>query len=286
MTNPPPLGYTVGTEQEMEYTPMNKRDLLDRCARDGTQRMLLARMLDRLELCQQREIPTQTPFLSPGEQAAGANLLAACGHPRHLFFGGFEGAERKICLFLPQWQESEDAIGQEDGPLAVLSATFRPESELTHRDLLGSLMGLGITREKIGDILISPGVAQVLVLRETLTILLSQWESAGRWKLSLRETPLSGLHPAVPQTKVIRDTVATPRLDAVVSSGFSLSRAKAAALISAGRVSLNHRQCLKADRTVIQGDIISCRGLGKCMVKECSGQSRKGRTMLLLERYI
>ena len=84
----------------------------------------------------------------------------------------------------------------------------------------------------------------------------------------------------------IRDTVATPRLDAVIASGFSLSRSKAAALISAGKVSLNHRECTKGDRPVEEGDVLTCRGLGKCVVKEVPGQSRKGRTMLVLERYL
>ena len=86
--------------------------------------------------------------------------------------------------------------------------------------------------------------------------------------------------------KTIRDTVATPRLDAVLAAGFSLSRSKAAAYISAGKAAVNHRECLKGDRLVEAGDILTCRGLGKCVVREIPGQSKKGRTMLVLERYI
>jgi RNA-binding protein YlmH len=80
--------------------------------------------------------------------------------------------------------------------------------------------------------------------------------------------------------------VASPRLDAVLGSAFSLSRSKAAAYIAAGKVALNHRECLKCDKTVEEGDVLTCRGLGKCVVKEVPGQSKKGRTMLVLERYI
>ena len=126
----------------------------------------------------------------------------------------------------------------------------------------------------------------VVALREALPILLSQWEGAGRYRASLSEIPLSQLSPRPAQVKTIRDTVATPRLDAVVASGFSLSRSKAAALISSGRVALNHRECLKGDRQVGEGDVLTCRGLGKCVVKEVPGQSKKGRTMLVLERYV
>ena len=147
-------------------------------------------------------------------------------------------------------------------------------------------MALGLDREKLGDILILPGKCQVLALTEIVPILLSQWESAGRARLKLRQIPLSGLEVRPPEVKVIRDTVAAPRLDAVLAAGFSLSRGKAADLIAAGRVEVNHRECLKGDKTVEKGDVIGCRGLGKCVLADLPGQSRKGRTMVVIERYI
>ena len=170
--------------------------------------------------------------------------------------------------------------------LAALEALFPRDSSLSHRDILGGLMGLGLTREKLGDILMEDGRCQVVVLREALPILLSQWEGAGRWKLKVREIPVSELSPRPPEVKTIRDTVAAMRLDAVLASGFSTSRSKAAELVSAGRVSVNHRECAKPDRVVEAGDVLTCRGLGKCVVREVLGQSKKGRTMLVLERYI
>mgnify|MGYP001062944331 CR=1 FL=1 len=96
---------------------MNKRELLDRCARDGEERVLLARVLDKLELSQNRGIPAHTPFLSPGEQASVQDLLNAWGHPRCVWTGGYEGAERQVCRFLPDWQEPEDALADPEGPL-------------------------------------------------------------------------------------------------------------------------------------------------------------------------
>ena len=265
---------------------MTKTELLDRCARDGEERVLLGRVLDKLDQAQRRSIPSHTQFLSPGEQACVEDLLAACGHPRHVMFGGFPDAERKICVFLPDWQEEKDVSEDPEGPVSAIEASYHPDAQLSHRDFLGSLMGLGITREKLGDILVEDSSAQLLLLRETVPILLSQWESAGRWKLKLREIPLTQLRVRPPQVRTIRDTVATLRLDAVCASGFSTSRTKAVDFISAGRVSLNHRECTKADRTVGQGDVISCRGLGKCVVKEVLGQSKKGRTMIVIDRYI
>mgnify|MGYP002241417789 CR=1 FL=1 len=87
--------------------------------------------------------------------------------------------------------------------------------------------------------------------------------------------------------KTIRDTVAALRLDAVLAAGFSTSRSKAADLVSAGRVSSETTgSAPRRSRTVGEGDVLSCRGLGKCVVKEVLGQSKKGRFMLVLERYI
>ena len=247
---------------------MNKTELLNKCARSGEERVLLARALDKLELAQNRSVPACIPFPSPGEQASVTDLLNAWGRPRHLFFGGYEGAERAVCAFLPDWQEESDFLADPEGPVAALEAAFPADAELSHRDILGALMGLGITREKLGDILLDHGRCQVLVLRDALPILLEQLEAKP------------------PQVKTIRDTVAALRLDAVLAAGFSTSRSKAADLVSAGRVSVNHRECAKADRTVGEGDVLSCRGLGKCVVKEVLGQSKKGRFMLVLERYI
>ena len=265
---------------------MTKTELLNKCARSGEERMLLARTLDKLELAENRSVPAHTPFLSPAEQACVTDLLNAWGHPRHFFFGGFEGAERRLCVFLPDWQEREDFLSDPELPVTALRAALPKDAAPSHRDVLGSLMGLGITREKLGDILFGDGFCDVLCLADALPILRSQWESVGRRKIKLQEIPLSALEVMPPEVRTIRDTVATLRLDAVLASGFSTSRGKAADLISAGRVMVNHRDCTKTDKSVTEGDVLTCRGLGKCVVREILGQSRKGRVMLVLERYI
>ena len=97
---------------------------------------------------------------------------------------------------------------------------------------------------------------------------------------------LEVVSPPPVQVRIIRDTVSSLRLDAVASSGFSMSRGKAADLISSGKVQLNHQECLKPDRPVNEGDTLSCRGFGKCVVKEVGGPSKKGRIMIVLERYV
>ena len=264
---------------------MNKTELLNKFSKDADERLTLARAMDQMERALSRSIPCPTQFLSPAQRAALEPLLAASGHPRHLFHGGYGGAERTVCVFLPDWLEGSD--WQAEDELAAIECAYPPTgAELTHRDLLGGLMGIGLTRERVGDILVGEAAAQLVCLREAAPIILSQFDQAGRYRLKLKETPLSGLSPAPADVKVIHDTVAAPRLDAVLASGFSLARGKAADAVAAGRVSVNHRECLKPDKPVSEGDVLTCRGLGKCVLILVGGQSRKGRTILEIERYL
>ena len=264
---------------------MNKTELLNKFSKDPDERIVLARAMDQMERSASRSIPCATQFLSPAQRSALEPLLAASGHPRHLFHGGYEGAERTVCVFLPDWLEGSDWQAQDE--LAAIECAYPPTgAELTHRDLLGGLMGIGLTREKVGDILTGDTAAQIVCLREAAPIILSQFEQAGRYRLKLREISLSHLSPAPAQVKVIHDTVSTLRLDAVLASGFSLSRSRAAEAVAAGRVSVNHRECLKPDKPVVEGDVLTCRGLGKCVLKSVGGQSRKGRIIIEIERYL
>ncbi len=265
---------------------MTKTELLNKAAQSEEERLLLARVLDKLELTRTRNIPSHTGFLSPQERAAVEALLNLCGHPRHLFFGGFEGAERTVCAFLPDWQEPEDWLAGEDCPVRALRASFPAGAGLTHRDFLGAVLGLGLDREKLGDLLVGEGQCDLLLLAELEDFLLLHLDQAGRYRLKLAPVALAQLTPPQVQVRTVRDTVSSLRLDAVAASGFSLSRGKAADLISSGRFQLNHRECVKPDRAVAEGDVLSCRGLGKCVVREVGGPSKKGRIMLVLERYV
>ena len=261
---------------------MDKRLVLDRAASSGEERLLLGRVWDKYEQCRLKNVPAATAFLSPQEQAAARRLLQAIGVSEgFLFFGGYEGAERCQLHFLPEW-----AWEAEEGCVRLIRCTWHQSGEVTHRDLLGSLMGMGVTRESIGDILVSDGSADVLVTGGVAEFLLQSWQSAGRVHLHTEEVPLEHIHIPVAKTKTIRDTVSSLRLDSVVSSGFSISRGKAAEAIEGGRVQLNWAPCLKSAAEVAQGDTISLRGLGKCTVDEVGNQTKKGRIFVSIKRYL
>lgn len=263
---------------------MDKGALLDRLGLTGEDRLTLARVLDRAEQAENRNIPTSTDFLSPQQRPQALDLLRLAGIPETAFVsqGGYEGAERRILLFLPDWLEAENA----ESPIRCLRAEYREEEKLTHRDFLGSLMGMGIVREKVGDILVAPGSADLLVLESVADFLTQSWTSAGRTKLHVSAIEPENLHIPAVQRKEVRDTVSSLRLDAVAASGFRLARGKAAALIESGRVQLNWRECVKPDKLLEAGDVVSARGFGKFELAEVGGLTKKGRISIVLQIYV
>lgn len=261
---------------------MEKREKIEKLAQSKDEAMLLARVYDRISLAEQRGIPGCSSFLSPHEQALTEQLLR--GMELH-FFGGTPDAERRMCCWLPEYLD-EDWLSSEDGPCAAVRAEFFAQDRLSHRDFLGALMGAGIKRETVGDIFVSEGQCDFLVTREILPYVLQNLSSAGRARLTLRELPLGEVCAPQAQIKSIRDTVSSLRLDSVLSSGFGLSRGKACEYIESGKAELNHLLCIKPDKPVAEGDVISVRGLGKIRLEEISGTTKKGRTGILISRFV
>ena len=261
---------------------MDRRELLDKTARSEEERLLLSRVWDKREQCRLRSIPAATAFLSPQEQAAATRLLNALGQREgYVFWGGYDGAERQRLLFLPDWMD-----GPDDTAAAALRAVCRSGATLTHRDFLGSLMALGLTREKIGDILVESGGCQVLVDPSSLDFLVQNWDSAGREKLTVSPLPLEALTVPEAAVKEVRDAVSSMRLDNVLASAFSLSRGRAAEAVEKGAVQVNYTVCQKPDKPVSAGDVITCRGLGKCVLDTVGGPTKKGRLPVAIRRFI
>ena len=261
---------------------MEKRVLLDKLSASAEERVLLGRLWDGLERCRSRNVPEVSGFLSPHEQALAGQLMQALGAvDGWTLWGGYEGAQRRQMHFLPDWCDRPEA-----GAIRVLRCRFYETDHPTHRDFLGSLMGLGLTREKVGDILVSPQWADVLVGSSVADFLLQEWTQAGR--VHLRVAEIGPEEIAVPEqpVKLVRDTVASLRLDSVLAAGFSIGRSAAAELIRSGKVEVNWMPCEKPDAPVQEDDVLTARGLGKCQVETVGGQSRKGRTGITMKRFL
>ena len=197
------------------------------------------------------------------------------------FEGGFNAPERTRAVFVsPGW-------GEYDLPelLAALKISYRPEDNLTHRDILGALMALGIERDTIGDILCQDGAAVIICLPELSGYIAENLTKAGRAGVMVCEIKLHDLPAKREDAAIKTDTVASLRLDSVLGAAFGLPRSKASELISQGRVSLNHRLCTQPSKELSEGTVLSVRGLGRAKLKEVGGLSKKGRLFIKIELY-
>lgn len=262
---------------------MMNRGNIDKISQNPDDRILLAKLWDKIQAGIQRNIPSHTPFLSLREQEMARYLF---GNTDGLYaFGGYEDAERKMLIYLPEYLD-ESYLYEEDSPVVCLRSSFYQGDAPTHRDFLGALMGCGITRESIGDICVGKNSCDLFVSVEIAPYVLQNLLSAGRTKLSLNAIPLKEAVVPTQEVKQIRDTLASLRLDSVVSSGFRIGRSLAAQHICAGKVSVDGLPCEKPDKAVAEGAKISLRGAGKIKLEAVNGQTKKGRISVVIHRYM
>ena len=259
------------------------RSNIEKIAKNPEDRLLLAKIWDKINTGMRKNIPANTTFLTLRELDMCRYLF---GVQEGLFpFGGYEGAERQMLIYLPEYLE-QASVYEEESPLVCLRATFFDGDTPSHRDFLGALMGAGIARETIGDICVGKGQCDFFVTAEIAPYILQNFIGAGRTKVHLERIPLWEVSVPEPETKEIRDTVASVRLDSVISSGFRIGRSAAAQYVSAGKAAIDGLPCEKPDKAVEEGAKISVRGLGKIKLRSVGGQTKKGRISIIIDRYI
>lgn len=259
------------------------RSNIDKIARSGEDRVLLAKLWDKVNAGFRREIPANTCFLSPRELEMARYLFGEL--PGLHAFGGYDEAERRMLVYLPDYLD-EAYLYQEGAPVVCLRAKFFEGDTLSHRDFLGALMGAGIGRETVGDICVGNGSCDFFVTEEIAPYILQNFTSAGRVKLHLTQISLQEASIPEPEVKEIRDTVASLRLDSILSSGFRIGRSLAAQYVNAGKAAIDGLPCEKPDRPVAEGAKISLRGMGKIKLHAINGKTKKDRISVTIHRYV
>ncbi|MGN0711351.1 MAG: RNA-binding protein [Anaerovoracaceae bacterium] len=251
-------------------------------------KLTIAAVQDRQDRCESNYMITNTNFLDMHQQAVCQNAVKSRAMARAFFYGGYEQAERRVMVFLPDYIEVKDEKelheyfleNTEECPMAVIRASHSGYKELTHRDYLGSLTGLGIKREAIGDILVTKRGADIIVLKQMTDFLLANYDKAGRAYLDIEVLELKDLIETELVTEEKNRTVASLRLDNVIAAAFGLSRTKAAEAVKGGIVFLNSLQCMKPEKQINEGDRIVLRGKGKVILKEIGNSTKKDRIYL------
>lgn len=221
------------------------------------------------------------PFMSPYAVQIGQTIA---GHMKTISSkaeGGYHEAERIRIIF-----KSNDYDGPLNPKITLLKVTWDGRYRLIgHRDVLGSLMGLGIERSILGDILMQGAGCQIIVDSDMAPWLKDNFTKVAMVPVQVEEIPFDQLELPKKTAKEVRATVASLRLDAVGAAGFGISRAKMVQAVEGERTEINWQPAKGPSQTVKVGDIISIRGKGRIEIKEQTGTSRKGRIGLLIERF-
>lgn len=242
--------------------------------------LLIARLNDLISASTKRQFPVFLGFLNEHEISVASLYLKKEKSVGYKFFGGYNDAERCMLAVVKGSFDIEEYYY----PITGLCFKYRTEYKLNHRDFLGSLMGLGLKREAMGDILVGDGIAVVFVKDEIKEYVVSQIQKIGNVGVAIDEW--NGLElPVKNEFEEISCTVSSARLDSIISAVIPLSREKSSALIKQGMVFVNAFATENVSYMVKTNDKISIRGKGKFVVGDFSGVTKKGRLKLTVKKY-
>ena len=244
------------------------------------EKLFYSRLKDMLERVENRYVLEVSDFLEPRQIVLAQQYLQQ-QHCKYFFWGGYEEAERKRLVLYPDYEECDMALAD------VVTLRFTGKFDyvkVDHRDFLGAILGLGLRREKLGDLLIDEKGCFVFTTQEMAQFLLQS-------EIRIKGVPLKGVilqgeyDLPKPELKAIAVMVASMRLDVILANGFKLSRAGAQEFIASHRVKVNHKEVTENDLLLNEGDVLSVRGKGKLKVGECSGSTKKGKLKVELLKY-
>ncbi len=263
---------------------MDKKAIIQRYSLDDKYAIELLKVLDKIETAAQKNIYKHTNFLDPYIAFICEDVLKGeFGYVRFTITGGYEEAERKIITIYPDHFDET----YEDIPLKVIKIEGLPrEKQFNHREVLGAVLGLGLKREKIGDIIVNDKTIQIVALEEICGFTQLSLTKIGRYKVTTYIDDVQSIIPKQNDFKIITDTVKSLRLDSVSSAGFNESRNRTALDIKKEKLKVNHIPILSPSYNVNEGDLISYRGKGRIMLDKVLGATKKERLRISIKKFI
>ncbi len=259
------------------------RQALLKSVPEGEERLLFARALDQAIFAIRRRQPAFTDFMDRAKCARFQERLQGIRELHILCYGGTEDCERQQMGF------SLEPLTAEAFPIKIVKIRRKSkkfgQADLSHRDYLGSILGLGIDRGKVGDILVAEDSAVCFVAEEISPYITAVLEQVSKTAVVAEETEQAEDIP-MRQTEERRLTVASLRLDAVMSEAFHLSRGKTQALIAAEKAQVNWSIATSTSHLLKEGDLVSLRGFGRFRIKSIGGKTKEDRIGLVIEKYV
>lgn len=258
----------------------DNRLILDRY-KEYEDKVLINELLEYAKACIYGYTVKHSDFLDPRQQKIAHDILDANKNICYGFFGGIEQSERAVCIIY----DENYRITEEDIPISVLSITWGKSSrKLTHRDFLGSILGCGIKREKIGDIILDAERAYVACMSDISKYLLYNLNKVGSVSVSVIET--NEALKKEENVKIISSTVASLRLDSLIATGYGISRVKAVEIVKSGKVKVNWEDIDSPSKEMKKEDVVSVRGKGRIVLEEVAGATKKDRIKIVIKKYL
>lgn len=261
---------------------MSDREKILRYYRASGDGDLAARLLDAAENAGRNRKFKVSEFLDPHGYSIAEIIGAHYDNLTLSANGGYLGAERVKAIFV-----NKEFRGTPDEKIEAVAVKWDERYyDLTHRDVLGALMGLGIKREIIGDIIMCGHGCQIIIDSSLSGFIMQDFNMIGAASVTVSSLPLSEIAPREEKTKEIKTTVSALRLDVVAAAGFGTSRTTMSDEIGVGKLKVNWQDAKNSAKSIKVGDIISMRGRGRVEVCEVLGQTKKGRISILLKRFM
>lgn len=246
---------------------------------ENDEKAFASRIADMVDLSERRGM-SFTYFLNERQQFYAESELERLGYENYCFYGGVENADRRILCVFSEYCRPENS----DFPLSCITFKYKPAYKLSHRDFLGALTALNIKRETIGDIIIGDGIAQAFVADTVKNTILYEIRKIGSVGVAVvLDEPLR-LDKSC-SYREITGTVASMRLDCILSFTLGIGRSKASAAAESGAVEVNYRSVETGKTLMKEKDIFSVRGHGKFRIEAVSGVSKKGRIRVSVLKY-
>lgn len=247
------------------------------------EQLLVKRLCELSKTAYHRNIVTYSDFLNLNEQNILHSLPKDQLHTRYETFGGYELSERQMVAFIPDALYCEIKYPMSILRIAPLQSKFG--EELTHRDYLGAILNLGIDRSRVGDILVEGKEATLFLSAALSEFLREELTRVRHTSVMVTETSLED-YAYTPCYEEVTGTVASVRLDSLLSLAFNSSRSKLTGLIEGGKVFVNGKLTISNSYQPKEEDVISVRGMGKFRYIGIQSQTKKNRFYVLIYKYI
>ncbi|WP_285766531.1 RNA-binding protein [Peribacillus sp. SI8-4] len=225
--------------------------------------------------------PKLSDFLDPRQQEILISLLGNDLDAKLQFNGGSEFVERKRALIYPDYYSPEPS----DFNISLYDISY-PKKFVTleHRQILGTLMSLGVKREKFGDIIVTEEHIQFIAAGEMDAYLTGNLERIGKASVAIKQLPIGNIIQVQDKWEELVTTVSSLRLDSVLSAVLNMSRQKTQSLITSGKVKVNFKQTENVSEECREGDALSIRGFGRCKIMSIDGKTKKDKWRISLGR--